>query len=52
MKYLLAGLGAYSIGAAYWFFIANQTLISLFIGGGLGLLLLLGSIVLFIFGEK
>lgn len=48
MKYLLAGLGAYSIGAGYWFYTQHGNLATLFIGGGLGLLLLFGSIVLMI----
>lgn len=52
MKYLLAGLGAYSIGVGSWFYNANNTLNSLFIGWGLGLLLLVGSMVLFIGGDK
>ncbi len=52
MKYLLAGLGAYSIGVGSWYYGANQTLNSLFIGWGLGLLLLIGSMALFIGGRN
>ena len=51
MKYFLAGLGAYSIGVGSWFFMENQTPNSLLVGGFLGLLLLIGSMALFI-GDK
>jgi hypothetical protein len=51
MKYLLAGLGAYSIGVGSWFFMENQTPTSLLVGWGLGLLLLIGSIALFAGGK-
>ncbi len=51
MKYLLAGLGAYSMAVGSWFFMENQTPISLLIGWGLGLLLLIGSITLFAGGK-
>jgi len=52
MKYLLAGLGAYSIGVGSWFFMENQTPNSLLVGWFLGLLLLGGSIALFLGGKK
>ncbi len=51
MKYLLAGLGAYSIGVGSWFFMLNETPNSLLVGWGLGLLLLIGSITLFAGGK-
>lgn len=51
MKYFLAGLGAYSIGVGSWFYSINQTPNSLLVGWFLGLLLLIGSMALFI-GEK
>lgn len=52
MKYLLAGLGAYSIGVGSYFFVENNTPTSLFLGWGLGLLLLVGSMALYIGGDK
>lgn len=52
MKHLLAGLGAYSIGVGSWFFMENNTPTSLLVGGGLGILLLVGSMVLYIGGDK
>jgi len=52
MKYLLAGLGAYSIGVGSWFFMENQNPNSLLVGWFLGLLLLVGSMALFAGGKK
>lgn len=48
MKYFLAGLGAYSIGVGSWFFMENHHPNSLLVGWFLGLLLLIGSVALFI----
>jgi hypothetical protein len=46
MKYLLMGLGAYSVGVGWFFTEKNDSLVSLFVGGGLGLLLIFGAVVL------
>jgi hypothetical protein len=46
MKYLLMGLGAYSVGVGWFFMEKNDSLVSLFVGGGLGLTLIFGAIVL------
>lgn len=52
MKYFLAGLGAYSIGVGSLSFMEHSHTNSLFVGWGLGLLLLVGSIALFAGGKK
>jgi len=52
MKYFLAGLGAYSIGVGSISFMEHHHTNSLFVGWGLGLLLLVGSIALFAGGKK
>lgn len=52
MKYFLAGLGAYSIGVGSLSFMEHGHLNTLFVGWGLGLLLLIGSIALFAGGKK
>lgn len=52
MKYLLAGLGAYSIGVGSIFYYGEQNLNSLLIGWGLGLPLLFASMLLFWAGKK
>jgi hypothetical protein len=52
MKYLLAGLGAYSIGVGSWFFMENNSPNSLLVGYFLGLILLVGSVALFLGGKK
>jgi hypothetical protein len=46
MKYLLLGLGSYSIATGWFFTEENDSLVSLFVGGGLGLLLIFGAVVL------
>lgn len=52
MKYLLAGLGAYSIAVGSLSFMEHNQTNTLLIGCGLGLLLLIGSIALFAGGKK
>lgn len=45
MSYLLAGLGAYSVFAGWFFTDRNESLTPFFIGNGLGLLLIFGAVV-------
>ena len=52
MTYLLAGLGAYSIGIGWFFTDKDQSLTPFFIGNGLGLLLIFGAIVLALGNRK
>jgi hypothetical protein len=52
MKYLLAGLSAYSIGVGSLSFMEHNHPNTLLVGWGLGLILLVGSIALFAGGKK
>jgi hypothetical protein len=52
MTYLLAGLGAYSVGAGWFFMIQDESLTPFFIGNGLGLLLIFGAIVVALGNRK
>jgi hypothetical protein len=52
MTYLLAGLGAYSVGAGWFFMNQNDSLTSFFIGNGLGLLLIFGAVVVALGNRK
>jgi hypothetical protein len=46
MKYLLMGLGSYSVATGWFFMEQNDSTVSFFVGGGLGLLLIFGAVVL------
>lgn len=52
MKYLLAGLGAYSIAVGSISFMEHNQTNTLFVGWGLGLILLVGSMALMLGGKK
>jgi hypothetical protein len=52
MKYLLAGLGAYSIAVGSISFMEHNLPNTLLVGWGLGLILLVGSMALFLGGKK
>jgi hypothetical protein len=52
MKYFLAGLGAYSIGVGSLSFMEHNQPNTLLVGWGLGLILLVGSMALFLGGKK
>lgn len=52
MTYLLAGLGAYSVGAGWFFFVQNDSLNAFLIGNGLGLILIFGAIVVALGNRK
>jgi hypothetical protein len=52
MTYLLAGLGAYSVGAGWFFFVQNDSFNSFLIGNGLGLILIFGAVVVALGNRK
>ncbi len=52
MSYLLAGLGAYSVGVGWFFMEKNDSLSSFLIGSGLGSLLIFGAIVVALGNKK